>query len=79
MNVLKKRLEELERRSGKVGIYPTVCIITAEERGYLLQVQLWNKQTGDIKNNLSKHDTIEDALSSRDRYNPKISTIIIDV
>ena len=47
MNTLKKRLEELERRAGGVGLQPSLCLIEGSKNGVTtLQIKLWDKRKG---------------------------------
>ena len=81
MSVFKRRLEDLERRSKRVGLHPTVCIISAEENNYSIWIQLWNGQTGGMREVTSKHNTLTDALKWRDNKlkEADIPTVIIDI
>lgn len=84
MNTSKKRLEELERRAGGVGLQPSLALIEKSESGAAtLQIKLWNERKGKVKDVVSFHPSIAAARDVWERnYKSKsadIPVILIDI
>ena len=84
MKTLRKRLEELERRAGGVGLQPSLCLIEGSKNGVTtLQIKLWDKRKGEVKDIVSFHPSIAEAHDIWEQnYKSKsadIPVIVIDV